>query len=283
MDVERLRLWMLERQVVITTDKEELKRQEERQKLVHKLQQEGVVNTWEAMMIDMRVAVLKTEIAESEKAVVEAQRQIEAAMERMFITDVDLALHATSQPQPTTRPGALTASVPTVATQPASLHEYAQRTKPDMDKLLGPARAAIAEQKARLEEIQLQLELLEIKAPLGGMVTAIFRWPGQTVRNGDAIMTIANPDTQQVIGYVRQEVPVQPKVGMMVEVRRRSAPIIAAEARIERVGPQFMPVPPHHLRDPRLLEWGVPVSIVVPAGLKLVPGELVDIALRPAG
>jgi hypothetical protein len=41
------------------------------------------------------------------------------------------------------------------------------------------------------------------------------------------------------------------------------------------------PVPAHQLRDPKVLEWGVPVRITVPAGLTLKPGELLDVAFSP--
>ena len=71
-----------------------------------------------------------------------------------------------------------------------------------------------------------------------------------------------------------------------MDVRLRTVPEQRASLKITRVGPQVLPVPVHQLRDPKFQEWGVPVSIDVqglPPGMRLRPGELVDIALKPAG
>jgi hypothetical protein len=47
-------------------------------------------------------------------------------------------------------------------------------------------------------------------------------------------------------------------------------------------------IPPEHLRDPRLLEWGIPVHVAIPIDplrpgqpIKVRPGELVDLFFRP--
>jgi hypothetical protein len=41
-------------------------------------------------------------------------------------------------------------------------------------------------------------------------------------------------------------------------------------------------VPPHQLRDPKTVEWGLPVRIVLPTGAILRPGELVDVTFKTA-
>ena len=67
---------------------------------------------------------------------------------------------------------------------------------------------------------------------------------------------------------------------MEVAVRNRSLPQRMVRTRIDRVGDQIEPVPLHHLRDPNLMEWGLPVRIAVPVEFALRPGELVDLTFR---
>jgi hypothetical protein len=67
---------------------------------------------------------------------------------------------------------------------------------------------------------------------------------------------------------------------MNVSVQVRTIPRDAAWTLVERVGPQIASVPQHHLRDPKVPEWGLPVRIPVPSALKVKPGELVDVAFN---
>ena len=55
------------------------------------------------------------------------------------------------------------------------------------------------------------------------------------------------------------------------------------DLRVVNVGPQFEQIPLHLLRDPRMMEWGLPVLIALPQGQahQLLPGELVDVSFKP--
>jgi hypothetical protein len=82
------------------------------------------------------------------------------------------------------------------------------------------------------------------------------------------------------VSYVRQEVRFRPEAGMPVDIRLRLAGARTFTTKVERVGPQIELVPEHQRRDPRLLEWGLPVRIAVPPDLTIRPGELVDVYYR---
>jgi hypothetical protein len=112
-------------------------------------------------------------------------------------------------------------------------------------------------------------------------VAAIYRYPGQHVRVGEPILTIAAIGSQYIVSYVREEQRIRPAVGMEVTVQGRAIPRQSVLSRVERIGPQVEPIPPHQLRDPKILEWGLPVRITMPTGLTLHPGELVDVAYMP--
>jgi hypothetical protein len=89
------------------------------------------------------------------------------------------------------------------------------------------------------------------------------------------------------VTYVRQSQVIQPTQGMIVNVHTRSAPR-TFRSHIVSVGPQVEKVPPEHLRDPRYIEWGIPVHVAIPVDplrpgqpIKMRPGELVDLFFRP--
>jgi len=100
-------------------------------------------------------------------------------------------------------------------------------------------------------------------------------------------MTIASEKGDYIVTYVRQSQVIQPTQGMVVNVHTRSAPR-TFRSHILSVGPQVEKVPPEHLRDPRLIEWGIPVHVAIPVDpmrpgqpIKMRPGELVDLFFRP--
>lgn len=150
------------------------------------------------------------------------------------------------------------------------------------DKRLDVVRAEIKTQEARIQDLKTQIKKLEILAPITGVISAIHCVPGQHVQAGDPIVEIAAENGAYVLTYVRQEQRFRPAVGMPVDLRIRApgSPPVAAE--IKQVGPRMEPVPTHHLRDPRLQEWGRPVLIGLPPEFKfkLPPGELIDLTFR---
>ncbi len=144
-------------------------------------------------------------------------------------------------------------------------------------KLLAPIRADMGTQQARIREVELQIDALEIRAPINGTICAIHSWPGQFIRAGEPIVTIAADEGRYAVAYVRQEQRFHPRADMEVYVRARGSRHQMELVTIERVGPQFELIPTRLLRDPRTPEWGRPIRIALPKALPLMPGELIDI------
>lgn len=151
---------------------------------------------------------------------------------------------------------------------------------PGVTPLLGPVRAAIATQEARMSQLHVQVDGLAIRAPFTGTISAIYGWPGQTIRTGQPIVTIAANQGQYIVSYVRQDQRLQPEVGTTVQVFLRGQGSRPVAAMVERIGPQVLQIPRHQRRDPRVQEWGLPVRINLPGDLKVRPGELVDIVFE---
>ena len=144
--------------------------------------------------------------------------------------------------------------------------------------MLGPLRAAIEYQAARVRELEVILPALEIRSPIAGYIVPttlsnnapvqpILAMPGQQVKAGTVLFTIAAHEPEYIVSYVRPTQRLLPEVGMTVAVRPRHGKQIA-HATVERVGPQVELVPPHQIRDQPVMEWGLPVRIQVPGRVK---------------
>jgi len=243
-DLERLRLSQVEFQGLIETDKVELARLEEKVAVFKPLVERGVESKLALADMERQRDVVRQHLEATRKSLAEAEAQRAAREER--------------------------------------LRKYSTAETDQIAALLVPVREAIAQEELRLQDIRRRLETHDIKAPITGTVTSIFVRPGQSVTAGLPILTIAASQGSYILSYVRQEQMMRPAVGQDVKVVVRTLPRATGLARVERIGPQVEPVPPHQLRDPKVLEWGLPVRITIPADLNVKPGELVDVAFRPS-
>jgi multidrug resistance efflux pump len=146
-----------------------------------------------------------------------------------------------------------------------------------LDQLLAPVRSELGIQESRIQELMLQLESLEVRAPVAGTICEIHSWPGQAVQAGDPIVTIADNVGRFVVSYVRPSQQISAAAGMPVAMRPRRQGAKTIPTAVLRVGPQFQAVPAGHLHDPQIPEWGLPVMIELPGELGLKPGEIVDV------
>ncbi len=159
----------------------------------------------------------------------------------------------------------------------AGYDDYPPLSLPEVAPLLAPLQAAITTQASRMDEVRRQIDGLVIRAPFAGEVAAIHAWPGQRVKLGDPIVTIASHERRYIVTYVRADQSLNPAPADRVRVRRRHSLLHTEETTIEQVGSQFEPIPPQHLRDSRLPEWGILVRIALPQQLAVRAGELVEL------
>ena len=138
------------------------------------------------------------------------------------------------------------------------------------------------DEKLRLTEAQLNPSIL--KAPMDGIVSKVLRRSGETVLAGDPIITLSAPRAQRIIGFMRQPLPFEPKVGDPVKVYTRRPHRQVADARIQQVGVQMeLVTAPMRIRGfGTAMERGLPVLLNLPAGLEVHPGELVDLMIKPS-
>ncbi|HTG45666.1 MAG TPA: HlyD family efflux transporter periplasmic adaptor subunit, partial [Verrucomicrobiae bacterium] len=148
-------------------------------------------------------------------------------------------------------------------------------------KLLAERLTALQEQQRTLESLGNTPLLIE--APISGVITEVLRRPGENVMAGDPILTISSKQSDRIVGYLRAPLALQPKPGMIVQIRARNASRTQADARISGVGAGFQIITNQALlRLSGVVEMGLPVAITIPDALKdqLLPGELADITIQ---
>lgn len=144
-------------------------------------------------------------------------------------------------------------------------------------------RQALDNREEELAALDLQLDSLDVRAPISGTVVKLHLRPGQLVKPGEAIMEIAGANAGYVVSFLREgQTYIRPAPGMDVDVRPRTDPARIVKGKVDTVGAQVEAVPPRQLRDQKTPEWGLPVRLVIPPDTGLRPGEMVNLAFHHA-
>jgi membrane fusion protein, multidrug efflux system len=146
-----------------------------------------------------------------------------------------------------------------------------------------PLLAAIAVQESKLRLTEADLSPRVVKAPIDGIVTTIYHRAGEAVNAGQPIVAIATLSPVRIVGYLRVPLATQPTAGMEVQVRTRRPRREVGKATVTEVGTQLESVPATLLGPINFanIVQGLPLDISLPANLKILPGELVDVTLLP--
>jgi len=105
----------------------------------------------------------------------------------------------------------------------------------------------------------------------------VWRQQGEVVNAGDPILAVAEPQPTEIVAYVTQEQLGDLKTGMPVELAKTRIPAQVAPSTVAEIGPTVELMPQRLWLNPALPQWGLPVLIRIPAGLILIPGEIVRI------
>ncbi len=241
-EFEQHRLDTLDRQALIEADRVVLQRRQARIGFLTPLHERGMVSDVELSDEQLLLEEVGKRLDANTTVLQESQKQQQAAAERL------------------------------AAFPPLALAE--------VKALLTAVQAAIDVEESRIREVRLEMESLEFCAPIAGTVVAVHRYPGQGVRAGDPILTIASEQGRYIVSYVAQERVPRPTVGMAVAVRVRAAGTRPRDSVVESIGPQVEPIPVHQRRNPQVPEWGLPVRVLIPDGLEVRPGELIDVTFN---
>jgi multidrug resistance efflux pump len=149
-----------------------------------------------------------------------------------------------------------------------------------------PLRAALALEEERIRLFEGKALPLRLVAPTNGVVTMVHHHPGEQILAGQPIVTITCEQSERIVGFLPQNHPVEPHVGMDVEVRTRTTGRVRGCAIVTGVSPYLEPltnslVAPLVVRPVLMPPMGRVISISLPRGMHLLPGEPVDLSFTP--
>jgi multidrug resistance efflux pump len=147
-----------------------------------------------------------------------------------------------------------------------------------------PIRQAIELEEAKAKVFEARLLPMRLESPTNGMVTEVHRHTGEQVVAGAPIATITSPHATRIVGYLPRNFPITPQVGMPVEVCTRTTKRLKGCATVLGVSPhlEFITnslVAPLSVQHAFIPTMGRKVSVSLPVGLELLPGEPVDLTL----
>ena len=145
-----------------------------------------------------------------------------------------------------------------------------------------PIKNALALEEDKMRVFEAKLAPWALYAPTGGVVTTIHHHAGEQVVAAEPIAIITRTNSDRIIGFLPQTISVEPRIGMEVEVMTRGQPRRCARAQVIGVSPHFQLmtntlVTPTSVRPILLPPIGRLLSISLPPGLHLTPGEPVDL------
>lgn len=149
---------------------------------------------------------------------------------------------------------------------------------------IGPRDPAVEEAiRAQQEQLALTEKPINLKAPFDGTVGMVYKRAGEKVVRGEPILTLSPSAPSRIVGYIRQPLTVVPTTNDVIEVKSRSQNRQVATTRILKVGTQLEVINPALLSfDSNRVEYGLPILVALPDGMKLMPGEFVDLSVKPS-
>ncbi len=151
------------------------------------------------------------------------------------------------------------------------------------DPLNEELRTAMTAQEDQLREIESLSGPYALVAPISGKVTQIDRVMGETILDGDRVLSITAEEPTQLITYLRSPDADSLQTGQTVRVQTRGNDRRIANTEIKGISPQWESLSgglnAALTQNGIDVDLGLPVLLTVPSELQLRPGELVDIFL----
>lgn len=146
-----------------------------------------------------------------------------------------------------------------------------------MDPILRPLRESIEVESRRLDEIDVKRQALVLRSPVAGQVSEILCRRGHSVRPGEPVVVVSEGSVREILAYLAEDDgrEIAPSTPVMVSTRAGGGTV--SESVVIRVGPSIQEMPQRLWRNPRRPDYGRAVVIAAVPGMRLTPGELVNV------
>jgi hypothetical protein len=146
--------------------------------------------------------------------------------------------------------------------------------------MLEPFVRAIAVEDAKIRVLAHQIASNQIVAPATGTITEVHHPPGTFVRSGDPILTIASDQQRWIVAFLNADDQDLVSSDAEVQIRVHGPEMFVATSSISEFGNTFEPVPKQLRDNVNVSQWGVPIKIPVPPGIRVTPGQMVELVVQ---
>jgi len=130
----------------------------------------------------------------------------------------------------------------------------------------------------QMNELQERRVELVLKAPCDGFVSSIDNQIGEIGILPDfPVLSITEENPSSIIAHASKDLVGRIAIGKPVELIKDSEPPQIARSQVTYIGPRVEQIPIRLWRNPNIAQWGQPILMKIPPGLKLLPGETVGI------
>lgn len=143
----------------------------------------------------------------------------------------------------------------------------------------GPVAAAIRRHEEELRLLEAEAAPFHLVAPISGMIGEILRENGETIVDGEPILTIRSERPDYVVGYIPHPLRIEPREGMPVVIRSQGNRQRQFQGRIVTVGAQLEDMTEAQSLVTKLIRMALPIQIEVEEGFSLRPGEIVNVTI----
>ena len=241
-DVESARLRILELTTVLETDRLMLKDMALEMKIAQELLEQDAIAPYEQQKIQLQYDALAKKIEENQHVLALAKQDLRESQRRQDEFAILQPLH------------------------------------PSVGSALDVIRKVINVQEHRVEQLLVTRDALVLTSPVDGVVSQILSAADGAVVPAQPILTVVTEVPRDIVVYASENQFSQIRERMNVRLAVRSTDLTqVANSQVVHIGPVVELMPNRLWRSPNIPEWGRPVLIKIPPGLKLVPGELVGV------
>lgn len=240
-DVENVRLRILELKTLIETDRITAEDLALEVKIAKELLEQDAVSPYELQKAKIRYNILAQKTEGSQRQLSQAEQDLKQSQQRQ--------------------------------------NEYAKHRPqhPSADSALTVIQKAIEVQEQRIKELIARREVLVLKSPIDGMVNHIQKGPGETILPGESILSVTELIPKEIVAYADENQAGLIEKRMTVELVKNSSPAQIARSQVVHISSAVELMPQRLWRSPNVAQWGRAMIIKIPPGLKLLTGETIGI------
>jgi len=240
-DVENVRLRILELKTLIETDRITAEDLALEVKIAKELLEQNAVSPYELQKAKARYNILVQKTEGNQRLLSQAEQNLKQSQQRK------------------------------------NEYEKLRPQHPSADSALTVIQKAIEVQEQRIKELTVRREVLVLKSPIDGMVNHIQKGPGETILPGESILTITELVPREIVAYANENQAGLIEKRMTVELVKNSNPAQIAQSQVVHISSTIELMPQRLWRSPNIAQWGRAMIIKIPPGLKLLTGETIGI------